>query len=164
MGARAWELQNLRLRQVACPAAPRESWPEIVAKYEYDPSEQAALFTSDLLPGLTIGPGRSPPDAWVWSMQVDAHWLRQGLCDDTAIWRLENTGRSRISIKIPASAVVDSAWIDGELVPNTSVGPDGLLEPRSPGRPAFSGRRPPLDLSGTAAVDCLFAIRRTARN
>ena len=160
MAARAWEIQNRRLRQVACPTAPRESWPEIVAKYEYDPAEQAALFASDLLPGLTIGPGRSLPDAWVWSMQVDAHWLRQGLCDDTAIWRLENTGRTRISIKIPASAVVDAAWIDGELVPNTSVGSGGLIEFTLPVGRRFpvvvfrwTCQEPPLSIVGSRFVE-----------
>jgi hypothetical protein len=137
--ARPREIQNRRLKQIDTPAVPQDRWPDVIAAYEYNPAEEAALWAVNPLPNLTIGRGKSLPAAWIWSMQIDALWLRQGYCENRAIWRIENTRRTRITIQLPSLAVLGAVWIDGAPVLNPAINSAGTLQLDLP-----NGRRFPV--------------------
>ncbi len=158
--ARRREIGNRRLQQVDCPPAPPDHWPDVIAAYEYNPAEQAALSSADPLPSLTIGPATTLPDAWIWSMQVDTHWLRQGFCENAATWRIENTGRTRMNLRVPASAVIEAIWIDGTQVSIPAKDSAGTLDVDLPAGRRFpvviirwSSQEPPLPILGSRSLE-----------
>lgn len=110
------EIVNRRLKPAMLPPATPGVWPAVVAAYEYAPLEEALSASADGLASLMIGPGKSLGDTWVWSLVVNAHLSSSGHNESRAVWRLENWGRKRVDIRLPAGATVRSASIDGTPV------------------------------------------------
>ena len=120
VGEHVAEIQNRRLQPATVPSPSSDRWPVGLAAYRYDPQEEAILSANDPLPGLTVGPGKSPPKAWVWSLRADAHYSAHGHGEHVASWRIENMGRSRVSFRMPSESTLHLAWVDGTVMPNAS--------------------------------------------
>ncbi|HEY2147715.1 MAG TPA: hypothetical protein VGH32_07240 [Pirellulales bacterium] len=119
-GQHVCDVQNRRLRVMPSSAEAWDRCPNALVVYRYDPQQEAIQTASDALASLTIGPGKSPPDAWVWSLSVNSHFFAKGHSEHVASWQIENLGRTRITFGLPAGNVVQDAWIDGKQAPADS--------------------------------------------
>ncbi|HEV3416010.1 MAG TPA: hypothetical protein VG056_04335, partial [Pirellulales bacterium] len=115
------EIDNRHLKPSAIPPAPADRWPETLAALQYEPQEEAVLAATDPLPSLTIGPGKSLPDACVWLARLDSHYSAAGHSEHLGSWRIENSGRMHVSFLMPPRTTFHAAWIDGALAPTAAL-------------------------------------------
>ena len=66
-------------------------------------------------PSITVSPGTERPAAWAWSCRLDSYFSPDGSSQHLACWQIENTGRTRVRIQMPAGATFYSACIDDTL-------------------------------------------------
>ncbi len=106
------EIVNRRLKPIPAPAPPTDGWPSALAAYQYDPQDEIIAAATEPKPSLSIGPGSERPAAWCWSCRLESRFWPDGTGQHAARWRIENSGRSRVSFEMPAGATFDGAWID----------------------------------------------------
>lgn len=86
-----------------------------LAAYQYDPVEEIISAAADPAPSITVSPGTERPAAWAWSCRLDSYFSPDGSSQHLACWQIENTGRTRIRIQMPAGGTFHSTWVDGTL-------------------------------------------------
>jgi len=130
MRAGAIQIQSHHLTSIPPAATPGDQYSAVRATFRYDP-------THDAVPGADAGVVLTPqktesavPSAWAWSCNIESRFTAEGKAHHLIVYRLENAGRARILLGLPAdldSDAICGIWVDGSRVPRDVIpGGEGL--------------------------------------
>lgn len=98
------ELQERRLKPLVVEPPPSGAYQNVLAAFEYDPTEHVLLAKEPALILKTDRAAEHRRSAWVWHCILDAWFSSSRQVYQRARFSIENKGRSHVSMTVPGGA------------------------------------------------------------
>jgi len=108
-------IDNHRLESIPSPTSEASERQGVQASFRYSPSREAPA--ADAAVTISLRQQRAMQEsAWVWSSQLDSRLSRSGDQSQQMTYKIQNTGRTRISVSLPPDAQLRWVTVDGRQV------------------------------------------------
>ena len=113
-------VENDGLKPIPAESPPADRFSDTRARFRYIPSQEARLQVA------RSQKDDQQPSAWAWTFHLATHLTAHGSAH-TATYRLENTGRRQLEIRLPPTSDFVSLRIDGDDVRPSSQTDNTLI-------------------------------------
>ena len=103
-----------RLEPIPLKVPPADRYSDLRAAFHYDPIKELGGELAEAVVLSRESP--SAGQAMIWRLRLHTHYLLSGGCRNLAVFDVENQGRPRCSIRLPAGAELLHVAVDGTAV------------------------------------------------